>query len=80
MRLPLIALIAYVVGIEVLSRFGYSLPFFRSGRSEIALIYPLALLTLGSVAALFFDRRAGAAFTLIALLLIGFTVLNPTHR
>lgn len=83
LRLLLIALVAYVVGVQLFSRFGYTIPLLQPLqplRSEIVLIYPLVLLSLGSVVALFLDRRSGFVFTVISVLLIGFTVLNPMHR
>lgn len=83
LRLLLVALVAYTVGVQLFSRFGYTIPLLQPLqplRSEVVLIYPLVLLGLGSVVALFLDRRSGVVFTLISVLLIGFTVLNPMHR
>lgn len=83
LRLLLVALVAYTVSVQLFSRFGYTIALFQPLqplRSEVVLIYPLVLLGLGSVVALFLDRRSGVVFTLISVLLIGFTVLNPMHR
>lgn len=69
LRLPLIALLAYVVSVQLFSGFGYTVPMFRAFRPEIALLYPLALLGAASVAALFVERRLGIVFTGISALL-----------
>lgn len=69
LRLPLIALVAYLVSVQLFSRFGYTIPMLRVFRSDIALLYPLVLLGAGSVAALFVERRLGIVFTIVSVLL-----------
>ncbi|MGH2397845.1 MAG: hypothetical protein ACRDFW_12885, partial [bacterium] len=69
LRLLLIALAAYMVGVQLFSRFGYTIPLFRAFRSDVVSLYPLVLLGAGSVAALFVERRLGIVFTVISVLL-----------
>lgn len=69
LRLPLIALVAYIVSVHLFSRFGYTIPILRAFRPEIVLLYPLVLLGAGSVAALFVERRAGIMFSVVSVLL-----------
>jgi len=69
LRLPLIALTAYIVGVLLFSRFGYTIPGLRAFHADIVLRYPLVLLGAASVATLFVERRLGIVFTVISVLL-----------
>ena len=77
LRLLLIALVAYIVGVQLFSRFGYTIPMFRAFRSDAASLYPLVLLGAGSIAALFVERRLGIVFSVISVLLGIATFMRP---
>jgi len=69
LRLLLIALAAYLVSVQLFSRFGYTIPTFQAFHSEDVSLFLLRLLGAGSVAALFIERRLGIVFVLISVLL-----------
>jgi hypothetical protein len=65
----LIALAAYVPSVQLLSRLGYTIYMSQAFHLQNLLLYPLVALGAASLVALFVERRLGAVFTVISVLL-----------
>lgn len=77
LRLALSALAAYVVTVEIVYLLGYEIRLPRHIPHEALFLYPLLLFVLGSIAAWFVERRSGAVFTAIWVVVIGVAVFTP---
>jgi hypothetical protein len=79
LRVALVALAAYVVTVELVYVLGYEIPPFRMLSPVITVIAPYALLSAGSVVALFIRPRLGIVFGLISLAIILVASLVPGY-